>query len=292
MKRGGSVAAVLVLLAGAGCRTAGSASAPVAVASPATRPRRIHWVRSAAEYPAATVQAYRMATRRIDVVGASMVAGDVGRLPGRGRDRPRQLAVHEGARRRRPAVQPRELAGVGGAPRRGARSRERGVPAPREGDGRHHRHRHQPHAGRVPRHRGELPRPRAALRPDVVPSRGRARRQGAALRQRGQRAPRVPACARWRSCCGSATTSRTSRRCGRRRGRRGRSRSWSSAGGSSSSPTRCTGPGRTTPRSEPAPRAPRARGRWLRRSPGRSPRSRRRWGGRRRRTARAGSAGS
>jgi 5'-nucleotidase (lipoprotein e(P4) family) len=75
MKRGGSVAAVLVLLAGAGCRTAGSAAAPVAVASPATLPSAIRWVRSAAEYPAATSQAYRMATRRIDLVGASMAPG-------------------------------------------------------------------------------------------------------------------------------------------------------------------------------------------------------------------------
>jgi 5'-nucleotidase (lipoprotein e(P4) family) len=32
-------------------------------------------VRSAAEYPASTTQAYRMATRRVDVVGASMVPG-------------------------------------------------------------------------------------------------------------------------------------------------------------------------------------------------------------------------
>ena len=75
MKRGGSVAAVLILLAGAGCRTAGSASAPVAVASPAALPEAIRWVRSAAEYPAATSQAYRMATRRIDLVGASMKPG-------------------------------------------------------------------------------------------------------------------------------------------------------------------------------------------------------------------------
>ncbi len=75
MKRGGSVAAVLILLAGAGCRTAGSASAPVAVASPAALPEAIRWVRSAAEYPAATTQAYRMATRRIDLVAASMAKG-------------------------------------------------------------------------------------------------------------------------------------------------------------------------------------------------------------------------
>jgi len=74
MKRGGAVA-VLILLAGAGCRTAGGASAPVAGASPAMPPSALHWVRSSAEYPAATTQAYRMATRRVDVVGASMPHG-------------------------------------------------------------------------------------------------------------------------------------------------------------------------------------------------------------------------
>jgi 5'-nucleotidase (lipoprotein e(P4) family) len=74
MKRGG-FAAVLVLLAGAACRTAGSASAPAAVPSPAALPSAIRWVRSSAEYLAATSQAYRMATRRIDLVGASMVKG-------------------------------------------------------------------------------------------------------------------------------------------------------------------------------------------------------------------------
>lgn len=75
MKRVGAVAAVLILLAGAGCRTAGSASAPVAVASPAMPPSALRWVRSSAEYRAATNQAYRMATRRVDVVGASMAPG-------------------------------------------------------------------------------------------------------------------------------------------------------------------------------------------------------------------------
>jgi 5'-nucleotidase (lipoprotein e(P4) family) len=47
----------------------------VAVASPATPPSALHWVRSSAEFRAATHQAYRMATRRVDVVGASMVPG-------------------------------------------------------------------------------------------------------------------------------------------------------------------------------------------------------------------------
>jgi 5'-nucleotidase (lipoprotein e(P4) family) len=76
MKRGGSVAAFLIVLAGAGCRTAGSASAPVAaVASPATYSPAIHWVRSSAEYRAATLQAYRMATPRIEVAAATMPPG-------------------------------------------------------------------------------------------------------------------------------------------------------------------------------------------------------------------------
>ena len=71
----GPVAAVLILLAGAGCRTAGSASAPVAVASPATLPSALRWVRSSAEYRAAATQAYRMAIQRIDAGGASMTPG-------------------------------------------------------------------------------------------------------------------------------------------------------------------------------------------------------------------------
>jgi 5'-nucleotidase (lipoprotein e(P4) family) len=74
MKRGGSIAAVLILLAGAGCRTAGGPSAPVAVSSPALPPA-LHWMRNSAEYRAAARQAYVMATRRIDIVGASMARG-------------------------------------------------------------------------------------------------------------------------------------------------------------------------------------------------------------------------
>ena len=74
MKRGGSVAAVLVVLAGAGCATSGrsSATAPEG-AGPAGL--AVRWVRDSAEYRAAAVQAYRVATRRIDIVGASMPAG-------------------------------------------------------------------------------------------------------------------------------------------------------------------------------------------------------------------------
>ncbi len=75
MKRVGSVAAVLVVFAGTGCATSGRATGPRANASPAPPPSAIHWVRDSAEYRAATVQAYRMATRRIDVVGASMTRG-------------------------------------------------------------------------------------------------------------------------------------------------------------------------------------------------------------------------
>jgi 5'-nucleotidase (lipoprotein e(P4) family) len=75
MRRGGLGTAILILLAGAGCRTVGSASAPVAVASPAATPLALRWVRNSAEYKAAAIQAYRMATRRVDAVGASMAPG-------------------------------------------------------------------------------------------------------------------------------------------------------------------------------------------------------------------------
>jgi len=78
MRRGGAVAGVLILLAGAGCRTAGSASAPVSVASPpapAAGNLALRWVRNSAEYPAAAIQAYRVATRRIEDVGAGRAAG-------------------------------------------------------------------------------------------------------------------------------------------------------------------------------------------------------------------------
>ncbi len=75
MKQLGSIAVVLVVLAGGGCATSGRTSAPRPGASPAVPPLAIHWVRDSAEYRAATVQAYRMATRRVDVVGASMPPG-------------------------------------------------------------------------------------------------------------------------------------------------------------------------------------------------------------------------
>ena len=75
MKRGGSVVAVLIVLAGAGCRTAGGVSGPAAASTPAIAPSSIRWVRNSAEYRAATTQAYRMATLRIDVVSASRTPG-------------------------------------------------------------------------------------------------------------------------------------------------------------------------------------------------------------------------
>jgi len=73
MKRGAFAAAVLVALTGTGCATSGSASRTVSV--PATPPSAIHWVRTSAEYQASAVQAYRLATTRIDVAGARMPRG-------------------------------------------------------------------------------------------------------------------------------------------------------------------------------------------------------------------------
>jgi 5'-nucleotidase (lipoprotein e(P4) family) len=75
MRRGGSIVAVVMVLAGTGCATSGSAPAHRPGSGPAAAPLALHWVRDSAEYRAATVQAYRMATRRIDVVGASMPPG-------------------------------------------------------------------------------------------------------------------------------------------------------------------------------------------------------------------------
>jgi 5'-nucleotidase (lipoprotein e(P4) family) len=75
MKQVGSVAAVLIVLAGTGCATSGRTAPRASGASAPAPPPAIHWVRHAAEYRAATVQAYRMATRRIDIVGASMPRG-------------------------------------------------------------------------------------------------------------------------------------------------------------------------------------------------------------------------
>ena len=70
----GSIAAV-VLFAAAGCRTAGSSTAPVAPAAAPAAATALHWVRTSAEFRASTTQAYRAAARRIEVVGASMAPG-------------------------------------------------------------------------------------------------------------------------------------------------------------------------------------------------------------------------
>jgi 5'-nucleotidase (lipoprotein e(P4) family) len=70
--------AVLLVFTAAGCRSAG-APAPRAGASPAPSgppmPAAIRWLRNSAEYRAAAIQAYRMATRRVDVVAASRPRG-------------------------------------------------------------------------------------------------------------------------------------------------------------------------------------------------------------------------
>ena len=70
--------AVLLVFTAAGCRSAG-APAPRAGATPAASgpaiPAAIRWLRNSAEYKAAAVQAYRLATRRVDVVAASRPKG-------------------------------------------------------------------------------------------------------------------------------------------------------------------------------------------------------------------------
>jgi 5'-nucleotidase (lipoprotein e(P4) family) len=81
MTRAGIGTAVLILLAsGTGCRTAGTLPAPVVAASPTappspTAPLALRWVRNSAEYPAATIQAYRVATARIDTLRTSRAPG-------------------------------------------------------------------------------------------------------------------------------------------------------------------------------------------------------------------------
>src|SRR5687768_2378894 len=75
MRNGGSVAAVLIVLAGTGCATSGRASAPGALARAAAPPSPIHWVRDSAEYRAAAVQAYRTAARQLEVLAASRPPG-------------------------------------------------------------------------------------------------------------------------------------------------------------------------------------------------------------------------
>ena len=74
MKRASiAVAFALSLCAGTGCRTAGT-SVKAGASAPAT-PTALHWVRTSAEFRAAATQTYRAATRRIEVVGASMPPG-------------------------------------------------------------------------------------------------------------------------------------------------------------------------------------------------------------------------
>src|SRR5687767_13009155 len=82
MKQGGAPAAVLILLAGAACRTAGSVPSPASAPAPAASPAApaagnlaLRWVRNSAEYPAATIQAYRVATRTVEDMGAGRAAG-------------------------------------------------------------------------------------------------------------------------------------------------------------------------------------------------------------------------
>ena len=65
--------AALIFLLSAGCRSAGVVGPP---APPPAKPipGALHWLRNSAEYKAAAYQAYRNATRRVDVVSASRPA--------------------------------------------------------------------------------------------------------------------------------------------------------------------------------------------------------------------------
>ena len=259
MKRGGSVAAVLVLLAGAGCRTAGAASAPAAPCpAPAPPPAR-----AALGAQLGGVSPRRPSRPTAWRRGASTSSAPACRR-GRGRSpwtRTRPSSTTRSTRRSAPPPAWRTAPRAGGSGWR----RRAAVPIPgskaflrrvKEMGG-VDRHRHQSHAGRVPRHRGELPRPRAALRPDALPPGRRAR----ARRSRATRAsPNGTARPGLRPLeivlwVGDNIQDFPQHAPGDAQGGRGR-RSRSSAGGSSSSPTRCTGPGRKTPRSEPEPRAP------------------------------------
>lgn len=69
-------AVVSILVFAAGCRSAGVAGPPVPVAVPPSKvPASVRWVRNSAEYVAAAVQAYTLATRRVDIVAASRPQG-------------------------------------------------------------------------------------------------------------------------------------------------------------------------------------------------------------------------
>jgi 5'-nucleotidase (lipoprotein e(P4) family) len=75
MKRG-SITAVLVLVAGTACQTARPTSTLVGPVPPSPPPpTALHWVRTSAEFRAATTQAFRIASRRVEIVGASMQPG-------------------------------------------------------------------------------------------------------------------------------------------------------------------------------------------------------------------------
>src|SRR5688572_29914849 len=82
MTRRVPIAAVLVLLAGAGCRSAGTGPAPAPPPVPAASPAvpaagnlALRWVRNSAQFPAAAIQAYRLAARRVDEAAASRAPG-------------------------------------------------------------------------------------------------------------------------------------------------------------------------------------------------------------------------
>jgi len=69
-------AVVSILVFAAGCRSAGTVGPPVPAAPPPSKvPASVRWVRNSAEYIAAAVQAYTMATRRVDIVAASRPQG-------------------------------------------------------------------------------------------------------------------------------------------------------------------------------------------------------------------------
>jgi 5'-nucleotidase (lipoprotein e(P4) family) len=69
-------AAVSILVFVAGCRTAGPVGPPAPDPAALARvPGGVRWVRNSAEYIAAAVQAYGMATRRVDIVAASRPQG-------------------------------------------------------------------------------------------------------------------------------------------------------------------------------------------------------------------------
>src|SRR6187399_825193 len=76
--RRGIVLWVVIALAATGCASGSPPSvAPAAqsAAQPPALPESIRWVQSSAEYMAATVQAYRMATTRVETAARGRAAG-------------------------------------------------------------------------------------------------------------------------------------------------------------------------------------------------------------------------